>query len=226
VKPYYEQDGITIYHGDCREILPRLRADALVFDPPYGISLRNGDVDGHRSERWGSIVGDEDGEVGRFAIAWALGGGMTVAAFASPWKPWPGRWRNQIVWDKGGAVGGGGDIRTCLKRSWELIQVWNRGPINGGRGESVWRYPIVPQDTSDHIAAKPVALMARLIHTFTDVTDSIVDPTMGSGSTLAAARLCGRRAVGVEVEERYCEIAARRLEEARAQQSLPLEASA
>jgi hypothetical protein len=222
VTPYYEQDGITIYHGDCREVLPSLGVVAIVSDPPYGVSLRNGDVDGHRSNRWDSIAGDEDGSVGEWAINHARSiAAPVVAVFASPWKPWPGRWRNQIVWDKGGAVGGGGDIATCLKRSWELLQVWNADPFRGPRAESVWRYPIMPADTELHIAAKPVALMVRVIDTFVGAR-AVIDPFAGSGSTLIAARLLGVSATGIEIDERYCEIAAQRL----SQGALPMGYSA
>lgn len=210
-QPYYEQDGIVIFHGDCREILPRLEGDVLVTDPPYGIKLRNGDVDGHRSKRWNKVEGDHDSTVARFAIKWADDKEIPIIVFASPWNPWGGTPRNQIVWDKGGAVGGGGDIKTCLKRSWELIQVYRNGPMNGGRDESVWRFPIVPADTAQHICAKPVPLMESLLVKFTKEPDLCVDPFMGSGTTLVAAKLTGRRAIGIEIEERYCEIAAKRL---------------
>ena len=208
---FYDSGGITIYHGDCRGILPNLQADVLVTDPPYGIGLRNGDVDGHRSAKWDTVQGDHDSTIARFAIQWADERDIPMIVFASPWNPWGGTPRNQIVWDKGGAVGGGGDIKTCLKRSWELVQVYRNGVINGGRDESVWRYPIVPSDTSLHICAKPVGLMEALICKFTRESDVLVDPFIGSGSTLVAAKIAGRRAVGIEIEERYCEMAANRL---------------
>jgi DNA modification methylase len=211
----------TLYHGDCLEVLPTIaRVDAVVTDPPYGIALRNGDVDGHRSDRWDSIAGDKDDTVGREILQRSRNGGASIIAFASPWKPWPGRWRNLVVWDKGGAVGGGGDIRTCLKRSWELIQVWNQDEIAGGRGESVWRYPIVPNDTADHIAAKPVELMQRLLDVFVRDDAVIVDPFMGSGTTGVACVRTGRKFIGIEIEKRYFDIAVRRIREAYEQTAL------
>jgi DNA modification methylase len=212
VKPYHSQDGVTLYCGDCREILPTLvGVDAMVTDAPYGIGLRNGDVDGHRSDRWDSIEGDHDSAVALEALRWAEDRNIPTVAFASPWNPWPGAPRNQIVWDKGGAVGGGGDISTCLKRSWELIQVYRNGPMSGPRDESVWRHPITPLDTALHICAKPLGLMLRLIERFTPPLSLLVDPFAGSGSTLVAAKLAGRRAIGIEINEVYCEIAAQRL---------------
>ena len=211
MKPYYDDGrGITIYHGDCREIAPSLQVGSIVTDPPYGIALRNGDVDGHRRVAAYTIVGDDDAT---WVAPWLHGtaDGRPLVAFASPWKPWAGKWRNLIVWDKGGAVGGGGDIATCLKRSWELIQVANNGPLPDGRHESVWRFPLSPADTSSHIAAKPLGLLRRLIRVF--ATGTVLDPFMGSGTTLRAAKDLGRKAIGIEIEERYCEIAAKRLEQ-------------
>lgn len=209
----------TLYLGDCLEILPTLpKVDAVITDPPYGIGLRNGDVDGHRSERLFSISGDADQAVGIKALEWSRSDGQTVAAFASPWKPWPGRWRNLIVWDKGAAVGGGGDIATCLKRSWELLQVWNPNPYAGHRIESVWHFPITPIDTAEHIAAKPVALMSRLVAVFGGA--SILDPFMGSGTTGVACANLGRKFIGIEIEPKYFDIACERIENAQRQERL------
>jgi DNA modification methylase len=210
VKPYYQDDHCTIWHGDCREILPSIEpVDLVLTDPPYGIGLRNGDVDGHRSSRSFAISGDDSQECGQQVLDWAEFEGLATIAFASPWKPWRGDWRNLIVWDKGGAVGGGGDVSTCLKRSWELIQVARNEPISEGRSESVVRFPITPADTQIHIAAKPTDLIAWLILKFGG--SLILDPFMGSGTTLRAAKDLGRKAIGIELEEKYCEIAAKRL---------------
>lgn len=210
-----------LYLGDCLEILPTLQeVDAVVSDPPYGIALRNGDVDGHRSARSFEVAGDATQEVGMAVLQWAETHGYATVVFASPWKPWPGEWRNLIVWNKGGAVGGGGDIRTCTKRTWELVQVARNGAMAGPRAESVWHVPIVPADTADHICAKPVRLMERLLRTFT--TGTIADPCMGSGSTGVAAMRLGRRFIGVEIERRYFDIACERIENEQRQARLAL----
>jgi site-specific DNA-methyltransferase (adenine-specific) len=208
----------TLYLGDCLDYMKGTPpADAMITDPPYGIGLRNGDVDGHRSERWDSIAGDHDQGVGNLAIDWALPC-RTVAVFASPWKPWPGNWRNLIVWDKGGAVGGGGDIATCLKRSWELLQVKNRDPYKGQRIESVWRFPITPADTLEHIAAKPVPLVERIVSIFSPA--SVIDPFMGSGTTGVACSRLNVPFIGIEIEPKYFDIACERIENAQRQERL------
>jgi|GEM_PF-2652524 len=203
---------------------------AIVTDPPYGISLRmgskngrykngsqwrgyrkNGDVDGHRSARTFLIHGDDDQSIGISILEWAAANDLTTIAFASPWKPWPGEWRNLIVWDKGGAVGGGGDIKTCLKRTWELIQVARNGPMTGRREESVWRFPITPRDTVDHICAKPPSLLVALIGRFTMYGQTILDPFMGSGTTGVACIREGRHFIGIERDEKYFQIAVERI---------------
>lgn len=213
-----ETDRYTLYLGDCLDVLPTLQAgsvDAVVTDPPYGIGLRNGDVDGHRSERSFEIAGDDSQQVGIAIIKWTAQQKLPLVVFASPWKPWPISSRNMIVWDKGGAVGGGGDIATCLKRSWELIQTCRTGPMNGDRAESVWRFPINAQATVDHIASKPPALMIALVDRFTSCGDIVLDPFMGSGTTGVACMKLGRKFIGVEIDEGYFAIAAKRIQEAR-----------
>lgn len=210
-KPFYEADGITLFCGDALFLLGCLDASLMLTDPPYGIRLANGDVDGHRSDRDFSIHGDESSVMGQTVLDYAAANDLPTIVFASPWKPWNGDWRNLIVWDKGGAVGGGGDIKTCLKRSWELIQVARNKPLNGQREESVVRFPMIPADTAQHIAAKPVGLICWLLKQFARRGDIILDPFAGSGTTLVAAKLQGHRAIGIEINEDYCRIAVERL---------------
>lgn len=209
VKPYYEQDGITIYHGDCREELPKLHYAVLLTDPPYGISLGS---NGHFSERF--IEGDHSQAVGSFAIADAERRGVPALVFADPVLPWPGVWKQCLVWDKGEAVGSGGDPKSCWRFDWEVIQCARTGALQGGRESSVLHYPVRPfapeYDFRFHPCQKPVSLLSYLMRRVGDL-GTIADPFAGSGSTLVAAKNLGRRAIGIEIEERYCEIAAQRL---------------
>lgn len=210
-KPYYEQDGITIYHADCRDILPLLEpgsVDLVLTDPPYGIAYSNHGRSNSRLD----IKGDESMVVGGHAIAWCAENELATVAFSDPMKPWPGNWRQHLVWDKGPAVGGGGDIPTCWKQSWESVQVARTGRLNGPRDEGVLRFHVGPIKPY-HPAEKPIALIKYLIGKTTDCGDVIFDPFMGSGTTLRAAKDLGRRAIGIELEERYCEIAAKRLQQ-------------
>ena len=213
VKPYYEEDGIAIVHGDCRELLPLFGVvDLALTDPPYGIGLDNHDKTGKfRSSKTCRIVGDNDISVGTWALKFLEDIDCAVIAFASPHMPWPGEWRQRLVWSKGGAVGGGGDISTCWKFDWELIQVARTGKLNGARDSSVLRYSVTPADLEYHPAQKPLPLLSYLIRKSTEEGDTLIDPFMGSGSTLLSAKNMGRRAIGIEIEEKYCEIAAKRL---------------
>lgn len=110
MKSYYEQDGIVIYHGDCRDYLGSLPSGAVVTDPPYGIDLENHGMIG--SNGWSKVAGDTDLAAVLDVLTWAEK--MPTVVFASPWKSWPGQWPNLIVWDKGEAVGGGGDTRRGM----------------------------------------------------------------------------------------------------------------
>lgn len=213
-----ECGSVTLYRGGALAILPTIDPDgvAVVTDPPYGISLKNNDRDGHRSARSFAVSGDKCQTAGVAVLEWAAVNELTTIAFASPSKPWPGEWRNLIAWDKGGAVGGGGDIRTCLKRTWELIQVARNGAMNGMRDGCVWRHPMIPADTAEHICRKPVDLMVRLIERFTQRDDTVFDPFMGSGATGEACLATDRGFIGIEIDPTHFATAKRRIQAALA----------
>lgn len=212
--------SVDLRLGDCLEVLkeiPTGSIQAVVTDPPYGIAIKNHGQVGRNRRR---IHGDEDMSVGLAVLEWSERRSLPVIFFASPRKQWPGQWRNLIVWDKGGAVGGGGDLRTCLKLSWELIQVARNRALNNGRDVSVWRHVVTQRDFVYHTCQKPLDLMTRLIETFTQPGDTILDPFMGSGTTGVAAVQTGRNFIGVELDEGYYRIAEKRIAEAQAQPAL------
>jgi len=205
-RPYYQRDGITIYHGDATKILPGLRFDLMLTDPPYGIALANHSRGKRRSDTDWTIANDDSQETGQEILdAWD---GPTIA-FSSPMKPWGGKWRQHLVWEKGEHVGGGGDPATCWKPTYELIQVRKTGPLDGRRDGAVLRFPANKDDYRFHPTPKPIPLIEYLLCKVRP--KRVCDPFSGSGSTLVAAKLCGIEAVGIEIEERYCEIAAKRL---------------
>lgn len=210
MKPYYQDEYATIYHGDCREILPTFeKVDLVLTDPPYGISLQNnGKKNDRRRQNSYKIEGDNS-QIGQNVIDWAHGLQLPLIAFADSMNPWEGDWRQWLVWDKGGAVGGGGDIATCWKQTWEMIQIARTGKLSGNRDSAVLRFWVTPQLSKDHIAAKPVELIRYLIGKCT--AGVVLDPFMGSGTTLRAAKDLGLQSIGIEIEEKYCEIAAERL---------------
>jgi DNA modification methylase len=210
--PYYSDDLVTLYHGDCREVAEWLAADVLVTDPPYGTAggdRRGNDGYGRRVgnqrgvERIGQhIANDGTTETRNEILALWNQRGPTLV-FGSPRLPDPpGEWADRLVWDKRRPGTNGGPWRYRHESIYVTAGFVRR---SNAAVSIIDAFP----EQSDHIHAKPIALMTRLIDCAPPGV--IADPFAGSGSTLVAAKQLGRRAIGVELEERYCEIAARRL---------------
>jgi site-specific DNA-methyltransferase (adenine-specific) len=205
---YYEQSGISIYLGDCRILLESLpKAQAIVSDPPYGVSERCD----RKSKGRGNLA-----ECNDFP---------PVYGDSSPFNPWP--WVSfprcvlfganhyahklppsptWIVWDKRCGLGEN-DNADC-----ELAWVKDAGPARVVR--HYWNGMLRDSERGEprvHPTQKPVAVMEWIISRYCKPEDVILDPYMGSGSTLVAAKNLGHKAIGVEIEERYCEEAAIRL---------------
>jgi DNA modification methylase len=200
MSPYYEHGGITIYLGDCREILPTLAADVLVSDPPYGMAYQSG---------WkaSSRIENDDSTECRDAIL-AAWGGRPALVFGRWSVARPEGVRELLVWDKGDWPGMG-DLSLPWGPSTEEVYVLGSGFVGKRRGQ-ILRDPKRPSGADAlHPNEKPIGLMEMLVRAAPPGV--LVDPFMGSGSTLVAAKNLGRRAIGIEIEERYCEIAARRL---------------
>ena len=208
MKPYYEHEGITIYHGDCRDILPTLKSvDLVLTDPPYGL-----DYASNRGASWQGtkILGDLDTTLRDSVLAFL----SDVPAYVfGTWKtPQPRGVRQILIWDKGPASGMG-NLKFPWKNSFEEIYVLGDG-FCGSRDEAVLiGYTQVSWESKGrcHPNQKPLSLIRYLLSKHTAQT--ILDPFMGSGTTLRAAEDLGRKAIGIEIEERYCEIAAKRLQQ-------------
>lgn len=222
--PYYEADGITIYHGDCREVLPGFgtdTADLVVTDPPYGVSWESN----RRVLSFAPIVGDESpvsGDGGLVEAVRVLRGRRHIYVF--------GRWDLsglplggvvELIWDK--VTMGSGNMTSPWGPAHEPIMFGvkaNAAQRRGGTGNtparlrkaSVLRYQRPSgAAVTRHPTEKPVGLLRELLESSSRIGELVLDPFMGSGSTLEAARIEGRRAIGVEIDERYCEVAAKRL---------------
>ncbi len=208
-EPYYRDDKVTLWLGDCREITEWLSADVLVTDPPYGMGYESNLNRDRRNVKVGRpIAGDDDTSARDAALAaW----GSRPALVFGTWRiPRPREAKAMLVWHKQGA-GGMGDLSVPWLPTHEEVYVLGGG-FTGKREDAVYSVPpLMSQDDRrpEHPTPKPVALMERLIAKCPPGV--IADPFAGSGSTLVAARNLGRQAIGVELEERYCEIAARRL---------------
>ena len=238
MRAYYESGGITIYHGDCREILPTLEAvDHVITDPPYArdIYLRMRSPDSSGGNRGYKIRGGDGltamkaGAIGNIEGMYATVS-CEIARLAKRWGivfsdvESIHHWRSEIetagmryvrtgVWVKGDAMPQmTGDRPGVGFEACTIMHAPGAMRWNGGGMPAVWKHNISRGDARpEHPCPKPIALMTELVSLFTDPGDLILDPFMGSGTTLRAAKDLGRKAIGIEIEERYCEIAAKRL---------------
>lgn len=209
---YYSDEHVTLYHGDCLEIDAWLAADVLVTDPPYGMSYVSNQTDTKRP-----IAGDDTTEVRDQAITrWFDRNPHSPALMFGTWRaPRPSNPEIVLIWDKTDGTGPGmGDLACAFGSSHEEIYLWGKWP-KGERKRmgSVLRTSTAMSTLSQqvgHPTPKPVGLMELLI-TRSIPGGVLADPFAGSGSTLVAAHNLGRRAVGVEMEERYCELIVSRL---------------
>jgi DNA modification methylase len=201
--PYFEShDGtITIYHGDCRDVLPTFEAgsvDLVLTDPPYGIganrmTLGNGRRPIYRGVRdWDSTPAD---------LAPILALDLPSVIWGGNYFPLPPS-RGWLVWDKGTGDNDYADCELAWTNRDAVVKKYVRSWVGANAHDS--------HTERSHPTQKPTCLMRWCIGLF-PAAHFVLDPYMGSGTTLRAAMDLGRRAIGIEIEERYCEIAARRL---------------
>ena len=205
--PYYEDELVTLYHGDGRDIPQWLDADALVCDVPYGIDYRSGS---RRQTLARSIKGDLDTKVRDDILA--MWGDRPALVFGTWRIPRPEGTHTRLIWDTKGALGMG-DLSVPWKPSDQEIYVLGKG-FAGPRTTNVLRCAPVQSlgyNGRVHPHQKPLELMGDLVRKCPPGV--IADPCAGSGSTLIAAAIEGRRSIGVELEEANCEMAAKRLQD-------------
>lgn len=221
--PYYQDDHVTIYHGDSAEILPTIPSGsvhAIITDPPYIIGAVSAGSMASKSGGWADMMNSSAWfaswyrEVGRIrkdaGVFWSF----------LNWRSLPVVMRaaldaqlpitSMAVWDKQW-IGPGGS--QGLRPSYEMIGLFcgasfsieNRGVAD------ILKHQVGSYKESGHPAEKPLGLLARLVE-LSSVPDGglVVDPFLGSGTTARAAKDAGVRCIGIEAEERYCEIAAKR----------------
>ena len=204
--PYYEHAGVTIYCADCRDVLPTLgEFNLLLTDPPYGIGAARAGYYGEGGLASQRDYGDrpwDDSPVDHEVILEAI----RMCSHAIVWGGHHyllGTARCFLVWDK--EIEDSLDYSqaelawTNLDRAVRLVRHQWKGFIRVGKEP---RY---------HPTQKPLSVLKWAIKQAPETCESILDPFMGSGTTLRAAKDLGRRAVGIEIEERYCEIAAKRM---------------
>lgn len=221
--PYYQDDAVTIYHGDALEIMPEMRGgsvDLVVTDPPYVIGAVSAGNMTTKSGGWGDMMNSarwfrdwyamsrrllkQDGALWTFCN-WRSVPVVMRAAFDADWSV-----ASLLVWHKdwigpGGAVG--------LRPAYEMVALLAGSEFTiEDRGiPDVWTHKWASFKPSGHPAEKPVELLSRLIRESVKRPDSLIlDPFGGSGSTAVAAKMAGHRAVLIEAEEKWCEVAASR----------------
>ena len=207
-QPYYDDGQVTIYHADCRDVLPHLPpVDLVLTDPPYGIDFKYGDAYTDRQDdyrAWMLPVFEEMRRLGSVV--------MLTPGIRNLWMYPPATW--VMCWAKPGSP-----RRSGLGgfNEWEPVLVYGKRRIyNDFKWLAAWNN--TSKHTGEHPCPKPEALCRWLVSEGSDEGALVLDPFSGSGTTLVAAKVLGRRAIGIEIEERYCEIAVKRL----AQAVLPL----
>jgi site-specific DNA-methyltransferase (adenine-specific) len=221
MKPYYQEKGITIYHGDCREVLPQLEhrsVDLVATDPPYGIGFK---YDGEYTD---TVAGYADWLRPVLMMSQSclkLTGAMAVfqsAKWACKWSEWfPWEWRlialpKKFVQMNTAAITWATDYVLYWTMPEHPVghQDWQPEPA---RDWFVSTDCCVPRSGFErgHPCPRPPDMMEYLVSIAAPPGSLLLDPFMGSGTTLRAAKDLGRRAIGIEIEEKYCEIAAKRL---------------
>jgi len=210
MKPYYEKDNQTIFNADCLEILkemPNKSVDLVLTDPPYGIGADKGvggyglsKTDKHYEDNWDSFTPSQEyfDEILRIGKKAVIFGGQ----FFADKLPVNGHW---IVWDKKGDIKFDNPFGDC-ELAWTNIDK-----------KSVKKYVVIQQgfvaEERDryHPTQKAVSVMGQILQDNTEDSDTILDPFLGSGTTLLACKQLGRKGIGIEISEKYAQIAKDRL---------------
>lgn len=202
--PYYVDDYCTIYNSDCREILPLLpKVDLVLTDPPYGIAQHNNNLPGRT--KFDPIEGD----VSEMDLGFLLNYQSEIVSFGANCYPRQlpirGRW---ICWDKRVNPKADAMLGSPFELAWanktsgfdKIIRLMHGGVVNKDGREGKRFHP----------TQKPVALFRQILEWYPHC-EVVADPFMGSGTTLVAAKALGRKAIGIEIERKYCDIAVKRL---------------
>lgn len=211
IKPYFEDDSVMIYNADCREVLPMLApgsVDLVLTDPPYGVGIEYGTFEDTR-EGLSTLISD----------VWPalLSLKSTILATTGVKNLWVYTQPDWILcWFMPNGIG----VWPWGFCTWQPILAYGKDPYagKGSRPDGIERVVAV-SDRNGHPVPKPLNVMRWLVQRGTTLPGQVIlDPFMGSGTTLRASKDLGRKAIGIEIEERYCEIAVKRL----SQQSMDL----
>lgn len=206
---YYLDNDVCIIHSDCRAVLPFLGSvDSIVTDPPYGIGYSTKEQGYKGALDFAVMHGDEDEGLVSWLLTSLPQSDRNIIWGANNWPqllPYPGTW---VVWDK--RV----DERSDAGWGWPFELGWVSRRKGKGHIYRIKHGGVINADQVGqprvHPTQKPVALFLRLLQDYP--ASIILDPFMGSGTTLVAAQMLGIKAIGIEMEEKYCAIARRRVQ--------------
>ena len=224
MKPYYDHAGITIYHRDCREVIHQLdlsAIDLVLTDPPYGIDGGRGGVNRKRGK--GAYRPAEWEDTPEYVQTVCVPVVCLLIARVGRTIITPGS-RHMMLYPTPDDVGCFYTPSSSGWGRWGLnvfnpIFYYGKDPRAGTGQSPAGMLLNQPANTPGHPCPKPLGAWKWLLNKGSLEGETVLDPFMGSGTTLVAAKHTGRRAIGIEIEERYCELAARRLE----QEVLPLD---
>lgn len=209
--PYYQDDSVVIYHGDCRDVLAGsdLFADGIFADPPYNVGIEYGS---HRDKMSEADYRDWCKTWFQLCLVHTDGavvitpGMVSVPMWIAEIQPT----HKLIAWTKANNNSRNYIGKTSGYQCWEPMLVYKKAKTTVLRD---WvDCPISLQTTANgHPCPKPLKLLHWVVDSFIPESGTILDPFMGSGTTLRAAKNLGRKAIGIEIEERYCELAASRM---------------
>jgi site-specific DNA-methyltransferase (adenine-specific) len=209
MNPYYQDEFITLYHADCLEAKQWLDTNVLVTDPPYGMSYKSNMDRGSRTNWHEKINGDKNTNLREAVLN--LWGKEKAALVFGTWKvEKPANTKQTVIWDKT-PCGFMGDLSIPFGSAHEEIYCLGKIGWTGIREASIIKAQMLMsanKNRPNHPTPKPIGLMEKLISKTLGI---VADPFAGSGATLIAARNLGRKAIGVEIEEKYCELIANRL---------------
>lgn len=211
MKPYYQDDYATIYLGDCRDVLEELsesisKPSLLFTDPPYGVALGSKKNNNRHRASYGVVVDNEEavGVAVSVVASWNSRAVVTPGVRSMWTYPKP---THVGAWFHPAATGVNAWGFSC----WQPIFYYGNDPY-AGKGSRPDSFQVTePAEQNGHPCPKPLRAWRQLLNRCSLDSDVVLDPFMGSGTTLRAAKDLGRKSIGIEIEEKYCEIAAKRL---------------
>jgi site-specific DNA-methyltransferase (adenine-specific) len=233
VTPAWQQGDVTLYLGDCLEVLPTLRNESVqlvLTDPPYMMAAVSSGQLGGKCGTWGDMMNSAFWYAAWYTECWRVLDEAGCFWTFTSWRTLPitleaaARARigvtSMLVWDKEW-IGPGGI--SGLRPSYELIALMGKSKfaIPDRSTPDIWRCPSSSQKPHGHPAEKPERLLRLLIER-TAIMGTVLDPFMGSGTTGVACVQLGRKFIGIEIDKTYFDIAVKRISEAQMQIRLPL----